>query len=107
MSTSVSVSLPEAVCLLGAVVAMMQAGNALRRMSHSTDHIIRLAHVLICAGSFGEIGSIFTGHTPGVAECLFVSGVGLLSLVDRRVLRCPLDDPKSPYYQHRVKGDAQ
>lgn len=60
--------------------------SAINRMTGKTHHGIRAAYVLIAAGAFGEIIGVLGGHEPGIAECLFVLGCGLLDFVDRRAI---------------------
>lgn len=67
-----------------ASVTVLYCIVCINRMSAKTHHGVRAAYVLIAAGAFGEIASIFNGHVPGVAETLFVTGCGLLDFVDRR-----------------------
>lgn len=73
-----------------AAVILTSSVAAINRMTPATHHGIRLAYVLISAGAFGELAAILNGHTPGIAETLFVLGLGLLDLLDRRTtVRCP------------------
>lgn len=86
-----------------AAVTLFCAIGKINRMSKRTHHGIRAAYILIAAGAFGEVAAIFSGHQPGVAESLFMSGVGLFDFMNRRAAeRVPQhydeDLPACPYH---------
>jgi hypothetical protein len=74
----------QIVVAFGAAVTLFYCIACINRMSATTNHGIRAAYILIAAGAFGEIAAIFSGHVPGVAETLFMTGCGLLDFIDRR-----------------------
>ena len=78
---------------IAAAVTLFYAIGRINRMTRQTHHGIRAAYILVALGAFGEIAAIFDGHVPGVAEALFIGGVGVLDFIDRRVpTRCPFLD---------------
>lgn len=78
-----------------AAVVLFSSIAAITRMTPATNHYVRMAFILVAAGAFGELDAIMRHeHVPGVAEVLFICGIGLLTFVDRRaVSRCPLLPP--------------
>lgn len=85
-----------------AAITLFCAIGKINRMNKRTHHGIRAAYILIAAGAFGEVAAIFSGHQPGVAESLFMGGVGLLDFMNRRATtRQPAhnyeDLPACPY----------
>lgn len=91
-----------AVAFAAAITLFCAIGN-INRMSKRTHHGIRAAYVLMAAGSFGEVAAIFSGHQPGVAESLFMVGIGMLDFMNRRAkTRQPdsefKDFPACPYH---------
>lgn len=75
---------------LGAVSVLIQSIFCINAMSRNTHHLVRVAYIMIATGSFAEIYSIMAGRIPTLEESVFVMGVGLMTLADRRELfRCP------------------
>lgn len=70
--------------IFAAAVTLFYCIGCINRMDAQTHHGIRAAYILIAAGAFGEIAAILDGHTPGIAETLFMSGCGALDFIDRR-----------------------
>lgn len=69
---------------LAAMVVLTYSLQAINRMTPKTHHGVRISFILVAAGSFGELIAIFDGHQPGIAETLFMIGVGVFDFVDRR-----------------------
>lgn len=75
-----------------AIVSIIQAAAALyvlgmgllalNRMSASTRHIVRFAHVALVGGSAAAVASCFAARD--LLECLFAVGVALYIAADRR-----------------------
>lgn len=79
-----SVTLSQVLCLIAAVITVINSLAVIGRMSFSTDHLIRSAYVLVSIGSFGEVVAILNNHVPGVWETLVVVGLGAMAVSDRR-----------------------
>lgn len=80
----------QIVVFTSAVMILFDAIGAVNRMSHRTDHLMRIAYVMIASGAFGELMAIFAGHEPSLPEVSFIAGVGLLTICERRIFRCPV-----------------
>lgn len=74
----------QIVVIFAASITAFYCLSCINRMNSSTHHGIRAAYILIGSGAFGEVCAIFNGHTPGIAETLFMTGCGFLDFVDRR-----------------------
>ena len=75
---------------VSAVLILFDAVGAVNRMNHRTDHLMRIAYLLIACGSFGQLMSIFAGHVPSLPEASFMVGIGMMTLCERRVFHCPI-----------------
>lgn len=75
-----------------AIVSIIQAAAALyvlgmgllalNRMSHSTRHVVRLAHVALVGGAAAAVASCFGARD--IFECVFAVGVALYIATDQR-----------------------
>ena len=81
----------QALTMIAAVAVLVHSISCLNVMSRNTNHLIRLSHIMIATGAFAELYSVICGRTPSPEEAVFVIGIGLLSVSDRRkTFRCPL-----------------
>lgn len=80
----------QIVSFTSAILILFDSIGAVNRMSHRTDHLMRIAFVLIASGAFGELIAIFAGHEPSLPEVAFISGVGLMTICERRIFSCPV-----------------
>lgn len=56
----------------------------LNLMTHKTNHLVRLAYWLVACGAFAEIYGLYSGRSASLMEMIFIVGIGLLSIFDRR-----------------------
>ena len=90
----------QLIVTIASATTLFYSINCINCMGLKTHHGVRSAYTLISAGAFGEIIAIATGHVPGVAEVLFMTGIGALDFFDRRAVhksifesieKCPLN----------------
>lgn len=78
---------------ISCAVIMVYSVLAINKMSLKTNHVMRAAYILMATGSFGELAHIFVkDHLPSIEEALFILGVGIFIVAERRILRCPVYD---------------
>lgn len=76
---------------IAAAAVLMAALVCLNTMSPKTNHWVRVAYVCIAVGAFAELFTMLNGREVPVVEAVFMIGLGLLSIVDRRArFHCPL-----------------
>ena len=91
--------LVKVIVLFSAASIIYSSIVALNKMSHKSNHIIRLAHILMSGGSVYEIFYIMQSHTPNFTELLLFLGCALLLIYDnRRAYHCPMMDKKNEYF---------
>ena len=75
--------LPLLTCVLAWVVVVRMLRIAVV-MNGTTDHMVRLAAVLLASGAFAVALSPFYREIPEWAVCLFVAGVAAWMLAEKR-----------------------
>lgn len=75
----------QAVALAACVVIFVRAEPAINRMGADAPVLLRLAFVLLAAGSISGFVFIVAGHVPAWQDLILTCGIAVLLLCERRI----------------------